>query len=42
MLFRSAEMLEKIVRSAMASAANLTVPLDVNVGIGTSWDEAAH
>jgi DNA polymerase-1 len=37
-----AEVLEKIVREAMANAATLTVPLDVNVGIGTSWDEAAH
>jgi DNA polymerase-1 len=34
--------LEKLVRSEMASAAELTVPLDVSVGTGHSWHEAAH
>lgn len=34
--------LEKLVREEMGSAAKLTVPLEVNVGIGTTWDEAAH
>ena len=34
--------LEGIVRSAMASAGELTVPLDVSVGLGRSWHEAAH
>jgi DNA polymerase-1 len=36
------ELLEKIVKSAMGSAANLSIPLDINVGIGKSWAEAAH
>jgi DNA polymerase I-like protein with 3'-5' exonuclease and polymerase domains len=26
----------------MGSAFELSVPLDVNIGIGTSWDLAAH
>jgi DNA polymerase-1 len=34
--------LEKIVREAMGNAAKLSIPLDVNVGIGRSWAEAAH
>ena len=34
--------LEDVVRQAMGSAAKLDVPLDVNVGIGRSWAEAAH
>jgi DNA polymerase-1 len=36
------EALEAIVRAAMAEAADLTVPLDVSVGVGRSWHEAAH
>ena len=36
------EKIEKIVRTAMGNAAQLSIPLDVNVGIGTSWAEAAH
>ncbi|MGO1399557.1 MAG: DNA polymerase, partial [Brevibacterium yomogidense] len=32
----------EIVRREMAGAASLTVPLDVNVGIGSSWQDAAH
>jgi DNA polymerase-1 len=36
------EKLEKIVREAMGNAAKLSIPLDVNVGIGRSWAEAAH
>ena len=36
------EVLEKFVREGMGSAAKLTVPLEVNVGLGHSWDEAAH
>ena len=36
------EKLESIVREAMGSAAKLDVDLDVNVGIGTSWADAAH
>ena len=33
---------EKLARSAMADAAPLLVPLDVSIGVGSSWDEAAH
>jgi DNA polymerase-1 len=33
---------EEVVRSAMAGAAELTVPLDISVGLGRSWHEAAH
>jgi DNA polymerase-1 len=36
------EQLEVLVRTAMAGAAELTVPLDVSVGVGRSWHEAAH
>ncbi len=36
------EQLEQLVRTAMAGAAELTVPLDVSVGAGRSWHEAAH
>jgi DNA polymerase-1 len=34
--------LEQLVRDQMGSAADLTVPLDVSVGTGASWHEAAH
>ncbi len=34
--------LEELVRREMAAAAELTVPLDVSVGTGRSWHEAAH
>ena len=34
--------LEALVREQMAAAAALTVPLDVSVGTGASWHEAAH
>jgi DNA polymerase-1 len=34
--------LEELVRREMGSAARLTVPLDVSVGTGRSWHEAAH
>jgi len=33
---------ERAVRAAMAGAADLSVPLDVSVGVGRSWHEAAH
>jgi DNA polymerase-1 len=33
---------EPLVRSAMAGAASLRVPLEVSVGTGLSWAEAAH
>ena len=36
------EALEALVRAQMASAAELTVPLDVSVGTGASWHAAAH
>jgi DNA polymerase-1 len=34
--------LEALVREQMGAAADLTVPLDVSVGFGRSWHEAAH
>ncbi|MBO0842646.1 MAG: DNA polymerase I [Nocardioides sp.] len=34
--------LEMLVREQMGSAADLRVPLDVSVGTGRSWHEAAH
>ena len=33
---------ERIVREGMATAADLRVPLDVSVGVGLSWHDAAH
>ncbi len=36
------ESLEELVRTQMGAAAELTVPLDVSVGTGRSWHEAAH
>ncbi|WP_439563738.1 DNA polymerase I [Microcella sp.] len=36
------EALESIVRARMGSAADLAVPLDVQVGVGRDWNEAAH
>jgi DNA polymerase-1 len=33
---------EALVRSNMGSAYELQVPLNVSVGFGRSWDEAAH
>jgi DNA polymerase-1 len=37
-----AEALELLVRTEMAAAADLAVPLDVSVGTGASWHDAAH
>ncbi|MBZ5736870.1 DNA polymerase I [Nocardioides mangrovi] len=37
-----ADALEVLVREQMAGAADLAVPLDVSVGTGRSWHEAAH
>ncbi|GAA5015974.1 DNA polymerase I [Terrabacter aeriphilus] len=34
--------LERIVREQMGQAAPMDVPLDVNVGVGRSWHDAAH
>lgn len=36
------EKVKKLVTKAMADAAQLLVPLDVSIGVGSSWDEAAH
>ncbi|MBW0132305.1 DNA polymerase I [Pseudonocardia oceani] len=36
------EQLEELVRREMAAAAELSVPLEVSVGYGRSWDDAAH
>ncbi|KQY59081.1 DNA polymerase I [Aeromicrobium sp. Root495] len=36
------EQVEQIVREHMAAAADLSVPLDVSVGVGRTWHEAAH
>jgi DNA polymerase-1 len=36
------DQVEKLARKAMAEAAPLLVPLDVSIGVGSSWDEAAH
>ncbi|WP_319804395.1 DNA polymerase I [Nocardioides malaquae] len=37
-----AEALEELVRTHMGAAAELSVPLDVSVGTGRSWHDAAH
>ncbi len=36
------EDVEKLVRDEMGNAAPMDVPLDINVGVGSSWHEAAH
>jgi DNA polymerase I len=36
------EVLETLVRTEMGDAAQLAVPLDVSVGTGRSWHDAAH
>ncbi|GAA2235379.1 DNA polymerase I [Streptomyces amakusaensis] len=36
------EEVEAIVRREMSSAASLSAPLDVSVGVGTDWESAAH
>jgi DNA polymerase-1 len=36
------EQLTELVREEMGAAYPLKAPLDVNVGVGKSWDEAAH
>jgi DNA polymerase-1 len=36
------EQVEALVRREMAAAADLTVQLDVSVGVGQNWDAAAH
>lgn len=37
-----AEVVSTLIRARMASAAQLRVPLEVSIGIGPSWDAAAH
>ena len=36
------EQVEKIVVDRMSHAAKLSVPLDVQIGVGQNWNEAAH
>jgi DNA polymerase-1 len=36
------DLLETVVRDRMANAADLLVPLDVSVGRGSDWEDAAH
>ncbi|MEJ7633447.1 DNA polymerase I [Aeromicrobium sp.] len=36
------DQVEELVREQMASAAALSVPLDVSVGVGRTWHEAGH
>lgn len=36
------ERLTKLVKNQMSGAYKLNVPLDVNIGVGKSWDLAAH
>ncbi len=36
------DQLEALVREAMGSAADLSVPLEVSVGAGRSWEQAGH
>ncbi|MET0821419.1 MAG: DNA polymerase, partial [Aeromicrobium sp.] len=36
------EQVEALVREQMASAADLSVPLDVSVGVGRTWHDAGH
>ena len=36
------ETLSTLIREEMGGAFDLSVPLDVNIGIGSSWDLAAH
>ncbi|WP_260072228.1 DNA polymerase I [Nesterenkonia massiliensis] len=36
------EQVEKLLVEKMSSAADLTVPLDVHVGAGSTWHDAAH
>ena len=36
------DVLEEVVRDRMAHAAELLVPLDVQIGRGANWEDAAH
>ena len=37
-----ADALTELVRAEMGGAADLLVPLDVSIGTGRSWHDAAH
>ncbi|NLE97407.1 MAG: DNA polymerase I [Propionibacterium sp.] len=37
-----AERLAELVSSAMSGAVDLKVPLEVSIGLGSNWDDAAH
>jgi DNA polymerase-1 len=37
-----ADALAQLVRAEMGGAADLAVPLDVSIGTGRSWHDAAH
>jgi DNA polymerase-1 len=37
-----ADALAELVRTEMGGAADLAVPLDVSIGTGRSWHDAAH
>ena len=36
------EAVEALVRKEMGAAIEMDVPLDVSVGVGASWHDAAH
>jgi DNA polymerase-1 len=36
------EQVEALVRDGMGGAVPLTVPLDVSVGVGRTWEDAGH
>ena len=36
------DQLSDLVRDSMENAVKLSLPLDVNIGVGLSWDLAAH
>jgi DNA polymerase-1 len=36
------EAVERLVTEQMAGAADLSVPLDVQIGVGPSWYDAGH
>jgi len=36
------EQLDELVRREMGAAYQLSVPLDVSIGVGRTWDDAAH
>ena len=36
------ERLTELVTGVMSNAASLSVPLEVQIGFGSNWDEAGH